>query len=134
MPLGNPVAGTGYAAEFQSSALPWMTSSVAPNAGSPVRYVLPMVTRFVTIINTALSGSLSIGVTYLGVTMSQNKVIIPPGVQMTLEWRITNLFIQGEGGYNPAYSLACGLTTVPITAMPLLTGSAADGTSWPGVG
>lgn len=49
MSLNNPQGGLGYAAEFQSSALPFVTSSTAPAAGSPVRFDFPKVSRFITV-------------------------------------------------------------------------------------
>lgn len=133
MPLGNPTAGTGYAAEFQSSALPWMTSSTAPASGSPTRYTFPMVSRFITLVNQS-TGSLSLGVTWRGVATSSNKVIVPAASSISFEWRVTQVFVQSEGAAGGSFSLAVGLTTVPQNAMPQLTGSAPDGTNWQGVG
>src|SRR5579863_2489610 len=132
MPLGNPSGGAGYAAEFQSSALPWMTSSVAPAAPNPMRIQFGMVTRFITIQNTSSTVSLSFAVTYNGCAKGTNKYILTAEQQITLEWRITQLFIQGEGG-TPTFSLAAGLTTIPPQNFYNVTGSAPDGTNWPGV-
>jgi len=133
MPLGNPQGGAGYAAEFQSSALPWMTSSVAPAGPNPMKINFGMVTRFITIMNTDASLPLSFAVTYYGAARSTNKFILPKGASLTLEWRITQMWIQGEGG-TAAFSLAAGLTTVPPQNFYNMTGSAADGTNWPGIG
>jgi len=136
MPLGNPTGGASYAAEFQSSALPWLTSSIAPASPSPMQVKFQMVTRFVTITNTDASGgnNLQFGVTYNGMKSSVgNCITLLPGQSMSLEWRITQLFLQGVGG--PAsFSLAAGLTTVPPQNFFQITGSAPDGTNWPGVG
>lgn len=133
MPLGNPQGGAGYAAEFQSSALPWLTSSVAPASPNPMKIGFKMVTRFINITNTDAANPLSFSVTYAGAAKATNKYILPKGQSLTLEWRITQLFIQGEGG-TAAFSLAAGLTTIPIQNFFNITGSAPDGTSWPGVG
>jgi hypothetical protein len=134
MPLGNPTGGGSYAAEFQSSALPWLTSSIAPASPNPMQVKFQMVTRFVTVYNSDSANNLSFGVTYNGMKSSVgNKITLKPGQQMSLEWRITQLFLQGEGG-TAAFSLAAGLTTVPPQNYFQITGSAPDGTNWPGVG
>jgi hypothetical protein len=128
MPLGNPPGGASFAAEFQSSALPWMTSSIVTS--SPQEWDFAMVTRFVTVVNSG-SGSLKLGVTSLGV-QGTNYVTVPGATQLTLEWRCTKVFIAGTVGV--PYSLAVGLTTIPAGNFPNLTGSFPDGTNWPGVG
>jgi hypothetical protein len=136
MPLDNPRGGIGYAAEFQSSALPWLTSSVAPAAGSPISYAFPKVTRFLTITNrdAAFANSLSFGFTYNGVKFSSNKFVLQGGQSVTIEIRIKELWLQGETG-TPAFSVCAGLTTVDARDMPLLSGTLQDGTpGWPGVG
>lgn len=135
MPLGNPPGGASYAAEFQSSALPWLTSSAAPASPSPMQVKFAMVTRFITVSNLDQAGNnnLQFGVTYNGVAKQTNVFTLLPGQSITLEWRITQLFLQGVGG--PAnFSLAAGLTTVRQQDFMLITGSFPDGTNWPGVG
>lgn len=129
MPLDNPRGGLGYSAEFQSSALPWVTSSVAPAAGSPVQYTFDKVTRFVTIYNrdTTATNTMSIGFTTTGVTGS-NKYVLNGGHAMTFEVRVKTLWLQGESA-TPAYSLFVGLTNIDARQMPPLTGS-----SWTGIG
>lgn len=133
MPLGNPFGGIGYAPEFQSSALPWVTSSVAPAAGAPVEFDFNYVTRFVSLANLG-SGSqtLSIGFTKNGMA-SNNKFTLSAGQVALWEWRVAKVFIQGETG-TPSYCLGVGLTTIPAGNMPALTGSFGDNTNWAGVG
>jgi hypothetical protein len=138
MPLGNPQGGAGYAAEFQSSALPWMTSSIAPTAPNPMKINFGMVTRFVALTNLS-TGSIANGpnlqcaVTYYGAARATNFVTILPGQTLYLEWRITQVFLQSSAG-SCSFSLAAGLTTIPLQNYYNLTGSAADGTAWPGIG
>lgn len=136
MSLDNPKGGIGYAAEFQSSALPYVTSAISPAAGSPARYEFPKVTRFITIINrdTTITNTLSFGFTRAGVVSTNNKFILGGGQQMTLELRIRDLWLQGETG-TPAYSLCAGLTNIDRANMPLLTGTLPSGDpGWTGVG
>lgn len=137
MPLGNPTGGIGYAAEFQSSALPWVTSSVAPAKGSPLEIDFAKVTRFITVANRdpSTTGSISFGFTLNGMKdATSNKYILNGGQIVTLEVRIKSLWIQSEVGSGP-YSLLAGLTTVMAGDMPLLSGTLPDGSAgWPGVG
>jgi hypothetical protein len=135
MPLGNPTGGAGYAAEFQSSALPWLTSSIAPASPNPQKIVFGMVTRFIAVTNLSGTGgnNLQLAVTQRGATTSSNVVTILPGQTLWLEWRIAQCWLQGVGG-TCNYSLAAGLTTIPPQNFYNITGSAPDGTNWPGVG
>ena len=134
MPLDNPQGGFAYAAEFQSSALPWLTSSQAPNKGSPVEIDFQTVARFITIgctSNTA-SDKISLGVTLNGI-LGGNKVVINAGQTLNFEWRVKKIWVQAEAGSNPAYTIGAGLTTV--RTMPQLSGTLMDGTpGWSGVG
>lgn len=137
MPLDNPKGGFGYAAEFQSSALPWVTSSVAPAAGSPVQFQFPKVTRFITVMNRSASGSISFGFTRNGVTFSNNKFILMASASISLEVRIKDLWLQDEAapGASP-YTLFAGLTNIDRMQMPFLSGTLSDGVTagWLGVG
>ncbi len=133
MPLDNVKSGFGFAAEFQSSALPWVTSSIAPAANSPVRFDFPKVTRFITVSNTGVS-TLSFGFTHSGVKSTNNKFILSGSQTMTMEVRVKALWVQGEGG-TPSFSLFAGLTTVPAGDMPVLSGTLPDSSAgWSGVG
>ncbi len=139
MPLDNPGTGIGAISEFQSSALPWVTSSVAPATGSPVRLDFPKVTRFISVSNTSLSGSagggsLSFGFTRNGVKNSSNKYVLGAQQQITLELRVKSLFLQGETG-TPSFSVCAGLTTIDARNMPQLSGTLdGGGAGWSGVG
>lgn len=136
MSLDNPTGGPGYAAEFQSSALPYVTSSTAPAAGSPVRFDFPKITRFITISNNdlAASSTLSFGFTRNGIVSTNNKFILNGGKDITLDLRCTSLWLQGELG-TPEYSLCAGLTNISSNMMPKLSGTLADGSpGWIGVG
>jgi hypothetical protein len=134
--LNNPSSGMGSTAEFQTSALPFVTSSTAPAAGSPVRIDLPKVSKFITLLNrdTTASNSISFGFTRSGVVSSSNKFTVPGGQQVTLELRVKEIWLQAEAG-TPAYSLCVGLTTIDARMMPVLTGTLSSGAEgWLGVG
>ena len=133
MALDNQEGGIGYAAEFQSSALPFVTSSTAPAAGSPVRFDFAKVTRFITVANLG-NTTLSFGFTRNGLTLSSNKYVLSGSQTVTLELRVREMWLQGEGG-TPAYSLCAGLTNITRDVMPVLTGTLpSGGAGWLGVG
>lgn len=134
MPLGNSTGGYAYAAEYQSSALPWVTSSTAPSAGSPVRYDFDKISRFITLTNLgSTTDKVSIGFTRAGI-IGSNKVIVTAGQTVSWEWRVKSVFIQSESG-TPQYSLGVGLTSIDAVQMPLLSGTLSDGSpGWNGVG
>lgn len=134
--LDNPKGGIGYAAEFQSSALPWVTSSTSPAAGSPVRFDFPKVTRFITVVNrdATFTNTISFGFTRAGVVSTNNKYVLMGGQSITLELRIKELYLQGETG-TPAYSVCAGLTNIDKNNMPILTGTLPSGDAgWAGIG
>lgn len=135
MSLDNPRSGLNAAAEFQASALPWVTSSVAPAAGSPVEFRFPKVTRFITVSNrdATFANSLSIAFTRGGIIsgsggIGQQKYLLHGGQAATFELRVKSLFLQGENG-TPPFSIMAGLTNVDASMMPILTGS-----SWENIG
>lgn len=131
--LDNPRSGISFASEFSSSALPWVTASIAPATGSPTRFDFPRVSRFITVSNhdATAANTLSVGFTRRGIITSSNKFIVGGGQTLTFEIRVKEIYVQGEGGV-PNFSIFAGLTNVDANAMPVLTGSGGEG--WSGVG
>lgn len=135
MATDNPKAGLGYAAEFQSSALPFVTSSTAPAAGSPVRFLFPKISRFIMVSNkdATVTNTLSFGFTRNGV-IGNNKFVVGGGQTVEVEIRAKELWLQGESA-TPVFSLLAGLTNIDATMMPVLTGTLPSGSpGWSGVG
>lgn len=131
----NPKPGFFSAAEFQIAALPWLTSSIAPTAGSPVRFDFEKITKYITIANrdTTASNSLSIAFTRNGIIsgsggIGQQKFILNGNETVTFDVRVKALWLQGEGG-TPAFSVFAGLTTIDAGMMPELSGS-----NWSNIG
>lgn len=130
--LDNPKSGASFASEFSSSALPWVTASIAPASGSPTRFNFQRISRFITVANhdATPTNTLSVGFTRNGI-IGSNKFFIAGGQTMTFELRVKELYIQGEGG-TPNFSVLAGLTNVDSSSMGILSGS--GGTGWSGVG
>ena len=132
MPLNNPEGSIGSAAEFQSSGLPWVTSSTGTS--TPVRYDFPKVTRCITVRNTTTGsgGFLKVGFTQNGVN-GTNYFSLPPGTDSLFEVRCKEVWI-AVAGATATFSMFAALTTVPSRFMPELTGSVTGTTQWTGVG
>lgn len=137
MGLDNPRAGISAAGEFQSSALPFVTSSQAPVASTgALRIDLPKVTRFLTVANhDAAANLLRVGFTLNGVRNAGNYFLVAGGgVPVTLELRVKEVFFAGHTT-SPSFSLCAGLTTVDARDMSTLSGTLPNGApGWPGVG
>ena len=129
MTLNNPGPGAGYAAEFQSSALPWVTSSVITT--SPVRYDFQRVSRFFNIKNHG-PGELAIGFTRNGVT-NANRYVLVAGAIFEAELRVKELHVVALSTTTSA-SILAGLTNVDSRSMPLLSGTTTGSIGWDGVG
>ena len=138
MSLNNPKGGIGYAAEFQSSALPWTTSSQAMT-GVTYRIDFPKVTRFITIKNHGgATEHLRLGFTRNGIENGNNFRILGSAngtPESTFELRVKEIYIRADGAVSPHYSILAGLTNIDSEQMGLLSGTLSDGTSgWAGVG
>ena len=135
MPLNTPRAGINYAGEFQSSALPWVTASVATS--SATQYSFPNVSRFITLTNHATSGSgqnILLGFTQNGVNGSSYIKLEPQNQLPPLELRVKEVWVKSSSG-SPAFTLLAGLTNVSSDMMPPLTGTLVDNSAgWQGVG
>ena len=123
--------GEYFVAAYQTSALPYVTSSYI-SSGEVHRYEFPYVTRFIDIVNRGAGPSdvISIGFTENGILNTGNFVSIDRGASVNEEVRTTQLFVSCSVGTNINYQLFCGLTVIPAKNFLLLTGS----NGHPGVG
>lgn len=135
MTLDNPKGGIGYAAEFQSSALPWVTASVAPNiSGGMLRLDFPKVTRFLSFANRELTtNQLRIGFTRNGMS-NGFYYLLDGGQQVTLELRVKEVYVAGDSS-TIKFAVCAGLTNINARDMPLLSGTLPSGDpGWTGIG
>jgi hypothetical protein len=132
--LDNPQGGLGYAAEFQSSALPWCTASVTASVTAS-HFSFPKITRFIGLINHGTVGTyIRLGFTQNGVN-SNNSIRVNGGSEtQVLEFRVTDVYVRAEGG-TPTFTLYAGLANIASRMMPVLTGTLPNGSGgWGGVG
>ncbi len=121
-----PPPGPSDVPSYQLSAIPWLTSSVAPN-GSAMKISFPTTTRWVEVMNTG-NQALRIGFSSNGIgglTREAHYFTIPntAGAQ-TSRWelRCSEIYIYG-GGASATFSLAAGLSPVPSRYFNGITGS-----------
>jgi hypothetical protein len=119
MPLNNPTPGPNSVAEYQVSAIPWVSSSSGLTGIQ--RFSFPFVSSFLVIKNTSAAGNISVGFTYAGVG-GANGFSLAPNESFAGELRVNQLFVSGSATYN--VGIIAGLTTILAKDFPILTASA----------
>jgi len=120
--------GAGHVPEYQVSAIPYVTSSVASEIGTtPLRVAFPRVTRFIQVTNIG-QHDIRLGFTANGVNAAEtaNYTVIhaPSGSTQRLELRCTEIWFRSNGPSHPTgFSVVAGLTTIPNKNFPEMTGS-----------
>jgi hypothetical protein len=123
-----PRSGQNNVGEYLASGLPFVTSSTATVA--PTQIDFPFLTNEMYFGCSGSSGAIRVGFTAQGVQGSNYFVISSDGTgyQGPYRLRCKTIFIRAHNG-TPAYTVTAGLTGIPITSFPVLTGSAADPTT-----
>ena len=156
MPIKPPQPGASYVPAYQTSAIPYVTSSASvtevPAPGEsidPIHVRFPYVTKHLTIRNTggndlrlafSYSGSFAPGESHHAGSKSEhqhrNYFLVPTASSnqggseiQTFDIRCKEIFLLGDGG-NTGFSLVAGLTTINASNFPILSAS----NSWKGVG
>jgi len=137
MGLGNPPSGYNTSSEFVPSGLPWViTGSTSTTA--VIKYTFPKVTKSIMLHNLESSSNkfLRIGFTENGVNGVGGNFyfIIDSGDIVTLDARVTEIFVRSDSSNTIPYSIYAALTTIDNIFMPVLTGSIDGTTYWQGVG
>lgn len=130
--MHNPKPGFHFVSEYQSSGLPFVTSSVATSTAQRIDF--PKVTRAITIRNLDGQNGLHVGFTRAGI-LGSNKFTLSVSSSERFEVRVKNVWLQSGGG-NANFSLLGELTLINSEDMPNLTGSndGSPGGSWSGIG
>tara|TARA_R110000796_G_scaffold212609_2_gene328710 strand:+ start:4419 stop:4808 length:390 start_codon:yes stop_codon:yes gene_type:complete len=123
-----PKPGVGSVGQYQMSAQPYATSSLAISNTAVTEIVFPQVTKFVTITNTnaGASSPLRVGFSSNGVIGMSEKAYftLDNGESYTGEWRLTSLFLSGDSAPTSG-SVIAGVTGIQTTLN--YTGSAGVG-------
>tara|TARA_B100000900_G_scaffold412035_1_gene432986 strand:- start:70 stop:510 length:441 start_codon:yes stop_codon:yes gene_type:complete len=129
-----PKTGPNHAPAYIASGVPFVTQSTGtevPNAASnTLRFSFPFVTKFFQVENIHGSRGLRVGFSDLGVkgTVTKNFISVAAGQKTdVLDMRCKELYFGGEGGTS-AFRIIAGLTMIPDSEFPVLTGSVPGGT------
>lgn len=125
MSLNNVVLHEGYVPAYQSSAVPFVTSSLISAGGVQV-ITFPQVTRFFNIQNvgTVSTDEIAVAFTQRGLDPSVgNYFTIGQGVSFRDEIRTTALYVSCSSGASVRYQVIAGLTNIPKEQFLTLSGS-----------
>jgi hypothetical protein len=109
-----PPPGYNFAPAYQTSGLPFLTSSTAA-AGTAVKIEFPYVTKDITI--GATGGATTFAFTANGL-VGTNKYTVASGQSVTFDFRVKEMWVTGS-----TFCVAAGLTGIPTASIPTLTGS-----------
>lgn len=124
-----PTPHHGMVSEYQSSGVPFVTSSATNEVGAtPISVTFPFVTRWIQVFNTdsTAGDTLRIGFTQNGVSAVQTaNYMILSGGQSTarLELKCDQLWFLKHGANPASFSVIAGLTNVPPDRFFVMSGS-----------
>lgn len=109
-----PKPGLGNAASFQSSGIPWTSSSVAPASGSSTEvFTFPQVTKFIVVKNVNDTDTLlRVGFSENGVVNSGNYFLLSRGESFAGDLKVTDLHFMSDGASPVSFSVVAGLTNI----------------------
>lgn len=121
MTYGNARSGPNNVGEYQTSGLPWVSSSSVTTA--PFKIDFPYVTNGISLHVTGGTVGLRLGFTLNGVNGSNFITITNTDGWSHMPIRCKSVFIRSETGTVP-FSLLASLTLIEEKVFPVLTGSA----------
>lgn len=107
-------AGLNHVGAYQISGIPFAVGGLtAPaTASAPISVEFPSVTKFITVTNLDSSNAVRVGFSENGIKGS-NYITVPPQTSLTLDLRVTKIFIlSDDGALSTAISVAAGLTGI----------------------
>jgi hypothetical protein len=125
MGLNYPIINEGYVPAYQSSAIPFVTSSLI-SPGDVHIITFPQVTRFFNVQNVSpVTGSeVAVAFTLRGLDPTVgNYFTVSQGVSFRDEIRMTQLFISCSSGSSTRYQVVAGLTNIPANQFLTITAS-----------
>lgn len=107
--------GLSDVGSYQMSAIPFATGNVTvvASGSSTTSISFPSVTKFVTIVNetTGTNSAMRVGFSSNGVK-GTNYFVLDNGESYTGEWRVTNIFLMGNGATGCTASVIAGVTNI----------------------
>ena len=132
----SPKMGVGHVPSYQISGIPYVTASftVPASGNAPEAITFPLVTKFVTVVNThsGTNAPLRVGFSVSGINgaINNNYFTLDNGDSYTGEWRVESLYLLSDTTANQASaSVIAGLTGIPGVSVP---GLAVGTLNWSG--
>ena len=131
-------AGPNHVPSYITSGIPFISSSASGEApsGATVKFSFPYVTKFFQIENADSTNSLKFGFSDLGTlgTVTDNSITVAAGARSEIyDMRCKEIYFTGVGGTS-TFKIFAGLTTIPSSNFPVLTGSIDGEVAFDGVG
>lgn len=110
--------GLNAVGQYQLSGIPFASASIVVSDSSVTEVEFPTVTKFVTVVNehSGSSARLRVGFSSAGIVGS-NYFILDNGESYTGEFRVSSIFIAGDGVPSTA-SVIAGLTMIETNNLP----------------
>ena len=132
MGLNWPTNGINHTPSYQTSGIPFVTSSADEEVSNSAALELtfPYVTKFFQVTNTDSTHGLRVGFTEHGVNATETAnyfILNAQSSSVAFDIRCTRLFFKGEGG-TASFSVIAGLTPIANTQLSgstAITGSTA---------
>ena len=125
MAINHPKAGPNSVPAYQLSAVPYVTGSTgAAETITKKRFDFPYVTRFIAVsnLNGTVTNELRLAFSEEGLDGAQKNYFSVPGSSVVnLDIRCKTVFITTSA--SSEWSLCAGMTTIPASEFPVLTGS-----------
>lgn len=132
-------AGPNHVPAYITSGIPFISQSAtneAPAGATTVKFSFPYVTKFFQIEETGGAESLKFGFSDLGTlgTVTDNSITVAAGAKSEIyDMRCKEIYLTGGSGA-ATFKVIAGLTTIPASNFPVLTGSINGTASFDGVG
>jgi hypothetical protein len=140
MSLNYPSPGPNYVPSYQVSGVPYVTGSGTgtESISTVKRFDFPYVTKFLTFSNNTSGEELFVafsseGMTGLPSDPGIKHIFTVPGLTIAnLEVRCKSIFLKTSAAIQ--WSVCAGLTNIPSSTFPILTGSIGGTSAFEGIG
>ena len=123
-----PKSGANFSPAYQISGVPHITTGDAPvtstTPSDSLNISFDYVTKNIKLKNTHGSRKLRLAFTASGsLAASKNHIIVSAGETAAYDFRCKDIFLMATAGDVCPFELVAGLTTIPASNFPVLTGS-----------
>lgn len=109
--------GIGNTSSFQSSGIPWVKTETI-SSGNSTSMSFNLVTKFISVTNGNSTAGENLKVAFSTAGLTSNYFLVGPGQTVTLEVKVTDVYLAPAGAYAVVASLAAGLTNIDASQVP----------------